>query len=203
MKPTVFSAAGTLTAYCSARPKLLEAIHDSLAGHPRAQSYDTPAGSTVPWCWPHQRSVNVCHDNDLLCAGEVMRANDPTGEAAVSYDQAASHQREVGKLEAQIVTATERLAFIRGFYLPKQLPTGAERAKLATIGDPGCALCMRDGKTWAPPMTKDPTTVAGNLAQPLLLCRSHYDRIRTTGCAPTPAETKAFVQRGRWPKVAA
>jgi hypothetical protein len=199
-RPTVFSAAGTLIAYCAARPKLLEAITDNLAGQPRAQSFDEPTGSTQAWCWEHQRPVNVCHHNDLLCAGEGMRANDPTGEAAVNGDQAADHQREVEKLEAQIVDATERLDFIRGFYLPKKLPTGADRAKLATAGDDGCHWCLTQAKTWSPPCTEKPSTVANNLNVAVLNCRAHYDFIRTVGRAPSPSETQTFVKSGRWPK---
>lgn len=199
-RPTVFTAAGLLTAYCTVRPRLIEAVTDSLAGQPRAQSYDSDGSSTEPWCWTHGRPVSVCHRDDLWCSGEVVSSNDPTGNAAVSGDPASKHRTELDRLEAEIIDRIERLDTIRSLYLPKTLPTGAERAKLATDGDAGCHWCWTQAKTWSPPTTKDPTTVAGNLTVAKLCCRSHYDFIRTVGRAPAPAETQHFIRKGRWPK---
>lgn len=199
-RPTVFTAAGLLTSYCAQRPKLLEAITDSLAGQPRAQSYDGAGSGEGPWCWAHGRSVWVCHDDGLFCSGEVVTCNDPTGNAAVSGDPASKHKAELERLESEVIDRVERIDTIRALYLPKTLPSGAERAKLATEGDSGCHWCWTQAKTWSPPMTKDPSTVAGNLKVAVLNCRGHYDWIRTNGRAPTPAETQGWVKTGKWPR---
>ena len=182
------------------RVKLRQAIEDNLAGQPRAQSYDTSTGSGSVWCWTHEREAAVCHRNDEMCDGEAMATIDPTGEAAVSGDKARADQTELARLEKILIDTTDRLARLADRYLPDRLPTGADRAKLATPGEPGCHWCETQAKTWAPPTTKEASTVAGNLPSPVLCCRSHYDFIRTIGRAPTPAETQSFHRKGRWPK---
>ena len=197
----IHTASGLLTAYCAVRPRLMEAITDSLAGQPRARSYDeSERPAPVPWCWDHERPVTLCHRVDLLCDGETIAAADPTGEAAVAYDQGRAHQSEVERLEAEVVAALARLDSIRAYYLPRTLPTGAERAKLATAGEPGCFFCAQ-ARTWSPPHTKTPTTVGGNLKVARLVCSGHYDLIRKhLGRAPSKQENEAYVRHGKYPK---
>jgi hypothetical protein len=199
---TISNAASLLTKHCALRSRLQQAMIDNLNGQPRAASFEsdrTTGHDTILFCWDHQTDLKVCHKNDLPCTGDVIpTATDTTGEAATNPDKARSDQRELDKIEKQIIQLTHRLAQLDDLYLPTRLPDKAGRAKLASPGEPGCALCETQAKTWSPPMTKAPTTVAGNLKVALLLCRSHYDFVRTEGRIPTPSETMGWSRSGRW-----
>lgn len=200
MTEPIVEAARLLTRHAGIRTRLREAIADNLAGQPRAASYDDDRTSPQSWCWKHERPVSQCHRADLFCDGETVTSSDPTGEAAVNPDRARSDETELARLEKQIVDACYKIANLDDRYLPARLPTGANRAKLASGGDPGCEFCESHSKTWSPPCTKDPTTVAGNLPRPVFVCRAHYAYIRTVGRAPTAAETQGYTRTGRWPR---
>jgi hypothetical protein len=57
----------------------------------------------------------------------------------------------------------------------------AERANL--VPDPGCEQHAKLAH-WAPAHTVKPTTVGGNLPEPMLLCEPCYDFVRTRGKLP-------------------
>lgn len=61
-----------------------------------------------------------------------------------------------------------------------------------------CSYCSE-----APGCTKNPTTVNGNLAHARTVCRSCFDRIRTTGQAPSRQDLEHLKRTGRWPKLKA
>lgn len=208
---TIFGAAGILTKHCAMRTRLRKAIEDNLAGQPKAASFEsdrTTGHGGGLFCWAHARDAIVCEralergDNlDGPCNVEsIMRPTDSTGEAGIVEDRARSDQRDLESIERQLIQLTDRLARLGDRYLPAHLPDKAGRAKLASPGQPACWFCETQAKSFAPVMTKDPTTVAGNLVEPRLVCRPHYDWIRTNGHAPSPAETQAFVRTGRWPR---
>lgn len=200
MPEPIVQAARLLTRHAGIRSRLLPAIADNLAGQPRAASYDDDRSSAAPWCWDHQRPVPQCHRADLLCSGETLTSSDPTGEAAVNPDKARADQAELKELERKVVDLCNRIANIDDRYLPELLPTGADKAKLATEGDPGCWFCEQ-ARSWSPPHTKNPTDVGGNLKVPRLVCSGHYDLIRKhLGRAPSKQENEAYVRRGKYPK---
>ncbi len=179
-------AAGVLTRHSAIRARLRRAIEDCQVGQPRAANYEqdrTTGLSTVVWCWDHGREVRACHraresDTDPICTGEpIAGAVDSTGEVAINYDQARADERELAEVERLAVSLAERIERLDDRYLPRLLPTGAQLAKLASDGRPGCWFCEQAG-SWAPPHTKEPTNVGGNLDEPRLVCSGHYDLIR-------------------------
>lgn len=199
---TLGQAAAVITQVAAVKPRLHEAITDALNGQPRAASID-PSTSSPSWCWTHERPVAACRNQGEMCDGETIRSNDPTGEAAVGHDPARAALAKMARLEKQAVVLAGQLDDLRREWLPTQaeLPSAANRAKLASVGEVGCWFCEQAG-TWSPPHTKEPTTVGGNLPVARFVCANHYDLIRKRlGRAPSRSENEAFVHHGKWPKI--
>jgi hypothetical protein len=201
---TIAQAAALLARHVALRTRLRQAMVDNLNGQPRAASFEsdrTTGHDTILFCWDHEQDPTACHKQGLMCQGDTIATHtDTTGEAATNPDRARSDQKELERIEKQLISLAHLLAHLDDRYLPARLPDKAGRAKLATPGSPGCDWCWDQAKTWSPPTTKQPTTVAGNLLTAKLCCRGHYDYIRTIGRDPSTSETQAWVRTGRWPK---
>lgn len=66
--------------------------------------------------------------------------------------------------------------------------------------DGWCTIMWRVGVS-APMKGAGPTDVAGNLDEPVAMCDSVYNFVRTRGRLPTIDECKHFRDHTRWPKV--
>lgn len=61
----------------------------------RGTNYDPSSSPSRQHCWTHERDYRACQDGDTgECVTETINPHDPTGEAAVAYNEArASHRR--------------------------------------------------------------------------------------------------------------
>ena len=101
----------------------------------RSASYDTEKPSPVPWCWDHERPVNVCHRSDLGCAGEVIEAHDPTGERATSPNPQQAMLRAMERAWRAILVEADRLITMEQ-QLQARVLTASERS---SVGE--CEAC--------------------------------------------------------------
>lgn len=112
-------AAELLTRIASALPERLYAMRDAMAGQPGAQHFEpVRSQATSLWCWTHEREVHRCHaegDNNI-CTGETILLADPTGEAAVRFDQARKDRAEIEKHLRAAHRAADRATTILAAY---------------------------------------------------------------------------------------
>lgn len=171
----------------------LERIRDSLAGQPRAASYDGAGrGGSRLWCWTHERDLHRCQRDGLDCTGEAIEVTDPTGEAAIGHDPAAVDLRNLGRLAAQLRRDVEAVADIVARYQLRP-PRPSEIEATANANAPHCESCCRieiakGVPWWVDPLTQERTTVAGRFADPQWLCRWCYEHVVDRGCLPTADE---------------
>jgi len=171
---------------------VMDRIRDSLAGHPRAASYDGARPGPRPWCWTHERDLARCQRDGLLCTGEVVEVHDPTGEAAIGGDPAAADLKALGRLAAQLRRDTEAVADILARY-GKRAPRPSEIDATTNANAPHCESCSRIEVAkgvpwWVEPLTQERTTVAGRLTTAQWLCRWCYEHVVDRSCLPNDDE---------------
>lgn len=118
----------------NALPERLHAMRDAMSGQPRAQNYQHDGSSHV-WCWWHERDVKLCHAEDLNCTGETIEVHDPTGEAAVTFDPARAHRRELERCLKAAQKSLDRAAGILVLYQDAELTS--DRAGIGKCADCG------------------------------------------------------------------
>lgn len=206
---TISWAAGALVAHLAQRDRLLAGMHAEASAQPGAQGFEqdrVTGHETHLFCWEHEQDPADCHHQgrwagDTLphadtvaktarrpCTGQpIPAAADPTGELAARQarhsDPALAAERELERLEAQVVKAVEKIQAIRDEYAPApaQLPTKVVLASVSHDGEPGCESCARlilgqDGDRrplWSEPNYNrgEPTNLGGALERRMRLCR--------------------------------
>lgn len=74
----------------------LQCMTDQLPGAPAAASAETGRGGGRAWCWAHQHDLAVCLRDGLGgCQPEMVRHNDPTGDAACQPDRVAGALKQL------------------------------------------------------------------------------------------------------------
>lgn len=175
---------------CSHRlPDVLRAIRDALPGQPGAQSYDTIGhGRSILWCDLHERELVACHRAGLDCDGETVVVNDPTGEAALEFSQAAVDLRAINRRVRAIAQQADALITIINRWSARSA-TDSERRATERANEPGCEVCARsDRYTPAKVLSSD---VKKNLDRPHRLCTWHHDFVLAHGRLPTTVEEAA------------
>lgn len=176
---------------------VLDRIRDSLAGHPRAASYDQARPGPRPWCWVHERDLARCQRDGLLCSGEIIEVHDPTGEAAISGDPAAADLKNLARLAGHIRRDVEAVADILARY-QRRAPRPSEIEATTNANAPHCESCARIEVArgvawWVEPHTNGSgnpyrTTCGGVLPEGRWLCKWCIRHVTDRGCLPTEAE---------------
>ena len=157
----------------SVQPDIANAIIDRLNGHPRAQAYD----------------------GDRTTNGDGP--SDPTANAAITPDQARA---DLAKLEAAVVrayTAMLCVAALSDRYQPAHEPRRGTIARDTR----GCALHERAGVEAHQPAARRTdfgTVLDQPLKDPLDVCQSCYDHVRTYAKLPTSEEIVRHHRTGKW-----
>lgn len=138
--------------------------------------------------------------------------SDPTGDAALRrVDATAVHRAELGRCLLRARAAIGRARQLADRYPEARAAGVGERAELARANgryEPGCGSCARlhvapGVARWEPRDSRyaGPTTVAGRLAEPMVLCVWCHDRTAQWGRLPTVDELEAHHEgrRVRWP----
>ena len=169
-------------------PALMHLMRDAMAGQPQA-AHAGERGTPSAWCWAHERTVDACHRDDLLCSGEVTASHsDPAGNAAVSGDRAAADLRDVRRLVELHCRIVDQLHAVASRYPAHPEPrTDIE----ATPGEDWCRSCWRDGKY------HEPIGQRAN-GQPYYrgLCRWCGQLAKTIGAALPPLDLVERKHRG-------
>lgn len=100
------------------------------------------------------------------------------------------HQPTTRTVTATLIARIDRLEHLTTTAIPAR-PNTTTRRRLNLTADPGCQHCQRYGH-WSPPTTDHPSTVNGNLAEPMLLCRWCRDNVRRHGTLPTAKHHEAW-----------
>jgi hypothetical protein len=171
----------------------LERIEDEAYSPLRAQCFEPSEGRGLHlWCIEHDQLLNHCENdaNDGCVVGdeEAMGGmhSDPTGAAGIiKSTPARAKLRKIQRtLEARRRTTHELENLLND---AARVDTPQQRREVEAANDACCDPCSRAG-AWSPPLTKDPTSVAGRLTPPLVLCRWHFDFVTTYGNLPTEEE---------------
>lgn len=138
--------------------------------------------------------------------------SDPTGDAALRrVDASGAHRAELARCVLRARGAIRRARQLAAGYPEARAAGAGERAELARVngrGEPGCGSCARlqvapGVPRWEPRDSRfaGPTSVAGRLAGPMVLCVWCHDRVAQWGRLPTVDELEAHHEgrRVRWP----
>lgn len=99
-----------------------------------------------PWCWEHDRGVNLCVDAGLFdCPVPATDYADPTGVAAASPDRAEEHLRTFLKAAKAISGATVHMAALATLY-PAQAEERPPTPDQDGPDDKHCVNCWLDDK---------------------------------------------------------
>jgi hypothetical protein len=90
---------------------------------------------------------------------------------------------------SQVIARIDRLQQLTITAVPAA-PNTTTRRRLNIDSDPGCQHCQRYGH-WSPPISDVPSTVNGNIPEPLLLCRWCRDVVRRHGALPSQKHVEA------------
>lgn len=156
----------------SIQPDIHRAIADQLAGHPKAQAYDTDKTSG-------------------------SHGSDPTATAATTPDRA---RHDLATLEAATVrayTALLCIAALSDHYQPSHEPRRGDIARDTR----GCALHERAGIEQHHParVTTDFASVLDTpLRDPIPVCHACQDFTRRNGAVPTTEELIRHNRTGKW-----
>jgi hypothetical protein len=174
----------------------LERIEDEAYSPLRAQSFEPSEGRGLSlWCIEHDALLNHCENQGLqTCipgAEEAMGGlnSDPTGVAGINEGNPARGKLNRARklLEARRRNTDELENLLRDAARSDTAKDRKETAAANEKQEACCDPCSRAG-AWSPPLTKDPTSVAGRLTPPLVLCRWHFDFVTTYGNLPTEEE---------------
>ena len=157
--------------------------------------------SAAPDLWKRvldaQPGINAArYDQDQTTNGQGPA--DPTGRQAT-----AERPDPAFILKGRYLTSVRLIAHhVNELYrlhatLATPVPGSSERAQAAN--EPGCHACHSIG-VWSPPHTTNPTTVAGRLNEPQLLCQAHYEHTGRLDRLPDKDETLRWHETGRWPR---
>lgn len=168
----------------------------SMAGHPKAASWESGPRSDPAFCWTHGRDVSVCHRNNLACMGDPMSGpSDPTGSAAIQADAAADDERTYRDCVTKALRLMETAYDIQSRFPPTRKPNAYERQQTADPNAPHCESCARHevskGVPWwqdIHPNLKNRTTVKDRLKEPMYLCKFCWEHVAERGCLPNPEE---------------
>ena len=110
----------------------------------------------------------------------------------VRSDQAAHELEQADKLEKQLYLTARLLRAIYEKQIPKA-PTDKQRRDVerANAEDPTCQHCTQHRPPGKAELVHRTGDVAGNLPEPMALCRWCYDGVRRTGSLPS----KPAIQR--------
>jgi hypothetical protein len=175
----------------------LERIEDDAYNPLRAQSYEPAEGRGLHlWCIEHDQPKNHC-ENDGRDGWDCVMGepesigginSDPTFAAATANNSNRGKLRKVQRLlEARRRNTDELENLLRDAVRSDTAKDRKETAAANEKQEACCDPCSRAG-AWSPPLTKDPTSVAGRLTPPLVLCRWHFDFVTTYGNLPTEEE---------------
>lgn len=179
---------------------LVEAIEDAHAGQPGAMHYDAigrSTMSTVLWCDEHQQELADCHRQEEVCSRGVPIPvhPDPTGDAAVNYDQARTDDRHLRKAVHALENVADTLERLHASY-SKRTATKEERKATEQDNDKGaCEVCHRSD-VYAPAIVTA-SDAKGNLPRFYRLCRWHLDFALSYGRLPNDTEEKRHHDGGR------
>lgn len=119
----------------------LQRITFELADGIKAAAYDRESTSTPMWCWRHERTLDACHREALLCTGERDDGiSDPTGTAALEGDRAAQNRRDLVRHLSAITAAVDAVERILGHYPGPRASSLFDQAEAD-----GCQSCARAG----------------------------------------------------------
>ena len=169
MNPTYAQAMALLN---TVQPNLRQAITDQLAGHPRAQAYDT----------------------DKTTGGG---GSDPTATAAIVPDRARHDLEQYTAAITRIYTAAMCLAHLSDHYEPSHEPRKVDVQRATR----GCTLHLRagiDAHVPAVRRTDFGTVLAEPLKDPVDVCQACYDQVRNTRGLPTNEEIVRHHRTGKW-----
>jgi hypothetical protein len=124
---------------------------DSLAGHPLAARYDGHTDQTARlWCFVHEQDHRRCEHDALACGGTPVTGSDPTGEAAMEPDRAATALAVVDDAVARVATAAATLATELTAWSP--MTAGIDRPDPSSVTAPlgWCVSCWRDDRRHEP-----------------------------------------------------
>lgn len=152
-------------------PEALERITDAMTGQPQAAKLD---GSTS--------------------GGDHA---DPVANAGLNDDPARDRHRQLTLAVRHAAQSAQQAVAVVNRYVPR--PASAiERRAVERVNEPHCQSCARieepkGRRVIAPPLTKTPSDVKGNLRKPMWLCRWCTDVVRLTGRIPTRREVRDHV----------
>lgn len=135
--------------------RLVQVLKDSRAGTPRAQNYDGDGGRTRVWCEEHERDVEACHKDGIVCSGVPdLTMADPTGEAAtLSVDPAARDLERLDRLMKKLAPLASEFASLLDKHVPVkpredwtpsegwEPPVGLRAMSDSLAWFPGCGRC--------------------------------------------------------------
>lgn len=138
----LLDAAETVEQRTAAAITLLE---NSLNGHPRAARYDrNSTRTTILWCDQHQRHHSICKLELRDCGGTPITTTDPTGDAALQPDEAATaladHDRDILAAHSILTRAARRATT----WQPAVIAPIDRNSPTAPDGK--CVNCWRDDK---------------------------------------------------------
>lgn len=172
-------------------------MRDALAGQPRGTNFDAAVvsgGRSVIWCWVHERDVAACHAARLLCDGEPIDTNDPTGETALRPDRAARDRTQLDRHVRALHRHAEAIVAVLDSYELRP-PTKAERRGTAQAGQLGCQSCARtkgaDDQPRYEPHAVRSTNAKGVLDRPMAMCTWCYRFTMRMGRLPSTREITA------------
>lgn len=181
-------------------------------GQPGAASYDAPrvGGSrSQSWCWTHERPTSDCVRDDLICDGEPIAVQDPTGEAAIAANAADLERQLKAALSKVESAAADLLGVIARATATAAPPSERDLRDTARANDtaPGCHWCAKvPGPSgvrawWNPPGPGLDAYSAGGTVKAGPTCSACYRFIAARGRGPTPVELVEKRDTDRWPKV--
>lgn len=175
----------------SIQPDIHRAIADQLAGHPRAQAYDTD-------------KTTGSHGSDpTVTAAKVDGygwTGDKPGKGTIDKRTGDRAAHDLAQLEAATVRAYTALlcvAALSDHYQPSHEPRRADIDRDTR----GCALHLRAGiETHHPAARRTDfgTVLPQPLKDPLDCCQSCYDFVRTNHTLPTNEELVRHARTGKW-----
>jgi hypothetical protein len=150
----------------------------ALEGRPQAQRLETDRTSG---------HATVADDEGI----PMPAVSDPTGEAAIHPDRAASDLRKMNDLLLRMRRDADELSVLQATYrvdgpTADRLRSEADRAKVDN--KERCESCARVNH-WSPVHRR--STVKGNLPRPMPLCRSCYHDVLATGKLPSLSDVRA------------
>lgn len=180
-------------------------------GQPGAASYDAPrvGGSrSQSWCWLHERPTSDCDRSGLICDGEPIAVQDPTGEAAIALSRDDLERQITATLRKAETAAVDLLALLDRALATATPPSERDLRDTAKANesDPGCHWCAKvTGPSgvkawWNPAGPGLDAYSAGGTVKAGPTCSACYRFITSRGRAPTLVELARKRDTERWPQ---